>query len=425
MTGDGDTTTLTRWFSDGEGPLAQCLAWVDDAAAAGGRQFVVFAHEVAVPGNEAVVVRSYEAVDADEGLWLWCQTPQPRGRHAHEVIRAGPVRLFADVDVHGDDPFRDRAAEATDRLVRALCETAAKQWQVACSAAVLDATVPGGKFSRHLIVSMTASDGSERAFCSARACGEFVAKVQAGCGGLDQCLAGGKPLCDGGVYRANGTLRTFGSTKLGQKRPLRLLDKPLPADGRLSETVLRRTLVSLLPRNVACVPFGSAIAVAAGGGGGGMGTAAAVTLRVLGKRQPEFAGGQDGDGEGLPLQPFLASVREHMPDVAAAGIGPVEVTSIGWIRVRCYSRECARKRAAHRTNRIYYEIDASGDGRQVYRQNCFSEACRRLPKLPWLQLPPAVAREARNLAKLAQPRTTSKYGSLLAQTMRPAAARSK
>lgn len=237
------------------GPLQTCLDWVrtvgatqyvledDDDETTLMRydvDFIVVAHEVLGSTKKSM---EYEAFSGDE-LARWARTPSFQ-RHAHEVIWT-PTKLYAELDMYCIDTF-DAPALAAE-FTRAL-ETAVRDRfpAVARTATlVLDASRPGEKVSRHVVIDMY--DATERPvrFTSSEHCRAFVAEVEHKYAFHERNRAkngDATTVADYGVYSRTGktaNLRMYGSTKteFGNSFPL------LPL-GSTSDSVTRRGVLSV------------------------------------------------------------------------------------------------------------------------------------------------------------------------------------
>lgn len=388
--------TLTKWFSDCEEPLNTCLAWVAKEEAQTGLRYVIFAHEIAVGWDEATrkVVRTYQAVEAEVGLRHYCRENGGAERNVHEIIRFGPVCLFIDIDVAADDPFLEKAPSAIDRMAAACKAMAERQFAVKCRVFQLDASKQGGKISRHIIIRMHDREtGIECGFATVYDCASFVASVE-DAEGFKTCLAGETPLCDSQIYRRNGSLRTLGSTKLGQNRPLRLIGSAPCPNGAIALDDFCQTLVSIDPKtpNLRLIHLGPA-------------PMRTPSPPMLGKRKsPDM---RDRDRE------LIERLANDMPEVAKNGPYAVDLTDFGSIRIRCNGRNCQRKGALHSHNTVYYLLNPAMRHIQQY---CYSVKCKDRPRTQRYPLPQAVAEVAATwIAGNKSPKTTT-YGRGIAST---------
>lgn len=410
---DGEVTrkVLQRWFCDGEKPLQRCLNW----AASRPTRYLVFSHEKLVrqkDGNEKCV-REYEAVEGGGGMRLWLRKARPW--HAHEVIRGeAPCHAYADVDVDGADPFRKQASAACERLAEALRSEISLRWGVSCEVVQLDASVtgPGGKFSRHLIVR---DPSGQHAFESPKHARWFVEDVQRALD-LHECLAQGKSFCDLGVYRRNGTLRTFASTKIGQTRPLKFwcaeTKSPVPLPRQVSAALFAKTLVSVDPSRLGLTFFKLPPSVSVD-----------LERTFLRSPSPSYLGKRGRDADTLDGSPdtlpsaCVRGLRDAVPEFDRNKAWQCQVTNIGWLRLRCNGRMCARKGDAHRSNTVYYMIDPK---RWLFRQHCYSARCKTAPRAPWTPVPLRAREVIRTFfpGSSLQPTKPAGYGAAMLATIK-------
>jgi len=315
-------------FESDTGPLDACLAWVASEAP---RSFLVLAHET--PHTR----REYEALDA-EAVARYARTPNA-ARHAHEVV-IGPPKLYADLDAGPD------AEAACDALAAALCAAVESQFDVRAKMLVLDASRPGEKVSRHLIVALThRADGTPARFASNEHVGAFVAAIDTAA------------LADQAVYRHRGCMRLYGSTKLDTPgfpflplaAPRRAVASTLEAETwqqslitwpPVAEDDARLLRVDLMPRT----------------------------------KRPRFAGTASMAAGHDPA--LLATICAQAPAIAGAQPHSAAVSASGLVIVATSSRACVLAGRTHRSNTVYFMVDAAR-GRWAHR--CHSPHCKSLP----------------------------------------------
>jgi len=393
---------LTQWFSGGEAPLARCLAWTRRQLAGTGQRFIVLAHQVPV-ASTGRVVREYQAIDAGQGLAIWAATPMAE-RCAEEVIGEGPVNVYADLDVSVHDPAYGTAQLLCDQLIAGVCAAVRQQFGLECRMVQLDSSSPR-KFSRHLIGHLhEPGTGRRAALPGSRACGAFMTSVQQQLG-LTACLAThtghAQPLCDPAVYHRLGNFRTYGSTKQGQNRWLRVRNAgdgtlvPLPANGTLDLATLRDTLVNVPPEdNPIVLAYGPTDKPT-------VATSSPHWSMAMSQRTRMRMTASAGSSRPQPCSPaqydaLLAECAMYLPTVYAAEVHSIDMLppSGTTLMLKCRSRNCATKGALHTSNTIYFLLDTQ---RQRYQQRCWAPACKsRKPGPAWHALPPPVARAAAN-----------------------------
>jgi len=356
-----------------EQPLARCLHWIRTGGRGGSppRVFVALAHETAHNNRE------YEAL-SESALRRWAEMPQLE-RHAHEVIWTS-TKLYADVDV--DWQLNPNAEAMFTAFVDVLVAAAAERFSVECDVLVLDASVAGVKFSRHLVVTMRRrSDGAYAAFETSRHCGAFIRLVECA-HGFDRSnivAAGGStssggPLCDPAVYRSNNCLRMYGSDKPGQDRPfvpLNVVDRRARRD-TLDYDVLERSLVTY-PR----VTDAHALLRVTDDELAAPPLSRSATASRENSRKRKSPSSSSSSNFTQPVTSSVEHVINAIAPIVGADIRSSSLSDDGAVAiVRCKSRACAHRAGGgeHRSNSIYFVVDLA---RARYKQQCYSQKCRR------------------------------------------------
>ena len=350
-------------------PLQQCLQWIAAATKSdSSRCFVALAHEVLRSDGHGAY-REYEAIDS-VALRRWVERPVPWGeRVAHEVI-CGAVKLYVDVDVdcrlNRDMDFEWHVTTFVDALVA----RATKLFAVRCSTLLLDASRCGVKHSRHIIVSMRTAAGVDAYFKSAQHCSAFVRAVARELD-FDHCTVidddgTRSSLSDYSVYRSNGTLRLYGSSKATDNRPLRRMSSVESADGRLDYETFMAALVS--PPNAAH---------------GHLLTMPGIAVSDAPQRQAKRAHTVDRMRRFSVAQISSLAVDaiRQIEVVVQAGIIGIRQLDETLFRVDCRSHWCAQRGSGggnHRHSCIHYMVDLQ---RKRYQQRCYP--CSRRGMWTW------------------------------------------
>jgi len=362
--GGGDMTLTSRLFSPSDaecaaagGPMAAAIAW---AAAAAPEPALVLAHELSACSRE------YEALTA-EALSRWAREPFAT-RLAHEVIVDGtPAKLFVDVDLPlavgasaaGAAARADVVAERLEAALRARFGALI----VATDVLVLDASAPGVKVSRHIVIEATGVRGEPVRFANAAHVGAFVRTVERA-NSVEFA-----DMIDYGVYTRNHCFRTYGSTKAdAPDRVLRLLG----AEARtrtLDLATLERSLVTWPRVREPTLLYLDDAEL----------SAAAVGAK---RRRPSAA---------APPPPPRLDIAD-LAALLAPAIGGVRVRSLRvadarTVFVDTYERECPHKGAEHGSSTAYFVVDALGA--RVMRL-CRSPKCADMPRT-WTPLEDATA----------------------------------
>lgn len=340
--------------ADGREPLARCLEWVRERTDAGDASFLVFSHE------DTEHSRSFLAVAAHV-LPTWFATLGDM--HYHEVI-TGPVHGYADIDV--DAAVVTDAARRFDVFVKTLEVEARRAFPtvVAVDVTIVDASIPGTKFSRHLHTQMRRANGEVVVFANATHVRDFMQHVQR--------RANVGALIDAGVYRKRGSLRTVYSTKMADlARPL----LPLTGERTRDFGVFARTLATyqttMDPRR--WLRYVAATTA----------TAAATTTPFI--QAPRVL--TDRDTQALMAQ--ARAIVPHLQTYTPFSVALRDAGASATFDVRCKSHVCGACGVTHRQLTIYFTVDVA---RRRYRQNCFSK--KRVKHLTWVYAADAAAAAA-------------------------------
>jgi len=416
--------------SSGPEPLQRAIEWRDTQVAFGDdgvpRDYLVLSYARAIgtgaqrqgaKKGKVGTYRDYRVVEVETFLREYADEKLlPEERVVHEVVD-GPCKLYADVELYTKaNPDIENPEALYDELVRAIKWSLHDVFDIANPVVMdLDASTPE-KFSRHLIVSLDATNSV--AFASNIDVGCFMEHVLEEHGDKfyindpDPDI-GRLPLPDMAVYTRRHTMRMFGAGKLEDvsRKFLPVRTTPsgaeqtappprIPPDGPYPRDVVANSLITQPIRTdarmLSCAPARTGSALTSSTSSGGL---SSNSRRGGGQRQGQ-TGAVIGTGASetalRDIIRVIPAISKSKPLVSSVRFNSTSMS----LYIPTLGHDCAQRGRPHRSNCIYFLVNVL---KKTYVQKCHSIHCRTLR--PVLKRVPAEADNACLAFVKAQPIT--------------------